>query len=227
MCQTVSRRAFSLVFGAAVVSMAAGCTKGEERAVSGRPAGDSAAVSVADGGLRSERFGFLVDLQRCTGCGNCSDACRKRNGLEDGDPDRRWIVPYRNSHRNDAYLPMACLHCEDPACARVCPAQAVFRQDDGRVVMDGERCLGCKYCFQACPYGAPRYTAQRMDKCDGCAQAGVAVGEEPFCVRACPFGALRFGSLDDLSAAKGAQGRPPVLLGEEGNPSYYVLGEKA
>ena len=66
-----------------------------------------------------------------------------------------------------------------------------------------------------------------MDKCDGCAQAGVAVGEEPFCVRACPFGALRFGSLDDLSAAKGAQGRPPVLLGEEGNPSYYVLGEKA
>ena len=73
---------------------------------------------------------------------------------------------------------------------RVCPAGAISKDAHGIVKVNPDVCIGCKYCFQACPYEVPKYNSVSMDKCDCCQGSGVAIGEDPYCVRACKFGAL-------------------------------------
>ena len=88
------------------------------------------------------------------------------------------------------------------------------------MTVDHDRCIGCKYCYQACPFGVPHYTSAGMDKCDLCLEAGVALGEAPNCVQACKFRALHFGTIDDLVAGSG--GRAKKIEASTG-PSYVLL----
>ncbi|MEC4273685.1 4Fe-4S dicluster domain-containing protein [Adlercreutzia sp. R25] len=90
------------------------------------------------------------------------------------------------------------MHCESPSCATVCPAAAISKGPGGIVTVDETRCIGCKYCYEACPFEAPRYDEVSMYKCDCCRSAGVQVGDTPYCVRACKTQALRYGQLNDL-----------------------------
>ena len=83
---------------------------------------------------------------------------------------------------------------------KVCPAGAISKRPDGIVVVNHNRCIGCKYCYQACPFGVPHYGKQGMDKCDCCLEAGIPAGDTPYCVQACMFGALKYGKLDELMA---------------------------
>jgi Fe-S-cluster-containing dehydrogenase component len=139
--------------------------------------------------------GFLLDLHRCVGCGACVLACRIENGRVEDAPWRRVLALNLRRHPGGPtyFLSVACHHCERPACLRGCPSGAYEERADGIVVHHEDRCLGCRYCEMACPFGAPRYDAERgvMSKCHLCAPR-VDEGREPASVAACPTGALRF-----------------------------------
>jgi anaerobic selenocysteine-containing dehydrogenase/Fe-S-cluster-containing dehydrogenase component len=138
---------------------------------------------------------FVIHLGRCVGCAACVLACRLENSWTSDTPWRR-VLPL-NLRRRPAgptyFLSVACHHCERPACLAACPSGAYEKRADGVVVHRAERCIGCRYCEMACPFGAPRYDAARglMTKCDLC-HARLDRGEQPACVAACPTEALGF-----------------------------------
>ncbi len=139
--------------------------------------------------------GFLLDLHRCVGCSACVIACRLENGWPAGAGWRR-VLPLNLRRHPDGptyFLSVACHHCDAPACEAACPANAYERRPDGVVLHHADRCLGCRYCEMACPFGSPRLDEGRgvMGKCDLCARR-VDAGEAPACVAACPTDALRF-----------------------------------
>jgi len=118
---------------------------------------------------------------------------------------------------------MSCMHCANPACEKVCPTGAIRkRAEDGVVLVDQSRCIGCRYCASACPFGAPQFEpGGTMIKCDMCPDR-LAEGKQPACAATCPTGALHFGTLDELaelSAGKAAQRlaattEPSLLISE-------------
>ncbi len=153
------------------------------------------------------RAGFILDLDRCVGCGACVLACRMEKGWSDETPWRR-IVPFNLDRVPGGptwHFSVACHHCEDPACLRACPSGAYERRADGIVVLDGERCLGCRYCEMACPFGAPVFDERSgiMMKCDFCHER-VDNGHSPACIAACPVGALIRLTDEDLEATSPA-----------------------
>ena len=100
------------------------------------------------------------------------------------------------------HLNISCNHCESPACVANCPTGAMYKDDDGTVQHDDEKCIGCQYCVQSCPYSVPQYLEEQkmVHKCDACYVLRQN-GEQPACVAACPMRALEFGVYDDLIAA--------------------------
>jgi anaerobic selenocysteine-containing dehydrogenase/Fe-S-cluster-containing dehydrogenase component len=138
--------------------------------------------------------GFLLDLGRCVGCGACVLACRLENGWTSENPWRRVLPLNLRRHPGGPtyFLSVACHHCERPACLAACPSRAYEQRADGIVVHHEERCIGCRYCEMACPFGAPKYDALKgvMTKCHLCHHR-LDAGERPACVAACPTEALR------------------------------------
>lgn len=158
------------------------------------------------------QYGFWMDSRVCAGCASCVEACREANGTPDGCEARRKVVLYDFDQGESRYVSVSCMHCAQPACVAVCPAGAISKRADGIVAVDQSRCIGCKYCQAACPFGAPHYTPLGMDKCDCCLGAGVKPGKDPHCVQACPARALRYGEIEDLyRQAKEAAGRVRLL----------------
>jgi formate dehydrogenase iron-sulfur subunit len=115
----------------------------------------------------------------------------------------------------------ACMHCG--SCAKVCPAKAIVQREDGIVTVDPEKCIGCHYCYQACPFDIPRYGEDgAMRKCIMCHER-VDEGKEPACVEACPTDALIFGYRDELVN----DGKERISeLAEEGNSAAYLYGRE-
>lgn len=167
------------------------------------------------------RYGFLVALSRCSGCGRCVEACRKHNGLAEDAPDRRTVSSYQRKRGRTFFISTSCMHCADPSCMKVCPAGAISKDVNGVVRVNKNVCIGCKYCFQACPYEVPRYDSAAMDKCDCCRGSGLFIEDEPYCVRACKFGALQFGPLDELMESTGGSAVP---IAQANDPSCLLLG---
>lgn len=140
------------------------------------------------------RSGFLLDLGRCVGCSACVLACRLENGWSSENPWRR-VLPLNLRRRPGGptyFLSVACHHCENPACLTACPSRAYEKRADGIVIHHEERCIGCRYCEMACPFGAPRYDTAKgvMTKCHFCHHR-LDAGDQPACVAACPTEALR------------------------------------
>lgn len=165
----------------------------------------SVAVQKPQSGARPDaQYGFLVRTDRCVDCESCVAACREANHTPEGVKARRKVERYRKANGEEVYISSSCMHCENPACAQVCPAGAISKDEGGIVKVDHDLCIGCKYCYQACPFGVPRYVAGiGMDKCDCCQEAGVALGGTPNCVNACKFRALYYGPIDELQHAFG------------------------
>jgi len=154
--------------------------------------------------------GVLCDTTRCQGCERCIAACKRENGL---GPDRpqRWqrriddLSATRLStierRPNNHYVRVQCRHCLEPACVSACLVGAMQKTPEGPVIYDQDRCMGCRYCMVACPYGIPRYDWDRavpgIRKCSLC-YPRLKRGEEPACVSACEQGVLSFGQRDDL-----------------------------
>lgn len=147
------------------------------------------------------RYGIVVDLNRCTGCFGCEIACKNENGIALGE---KWnkVIPVGPSGSFPAieqyWLPTMCQQCESAPCTHVCPTGASYRNDEGMVLIDKEKCIGCKYCMMACPYGVRSWNTQErvVEKCTLCNHL-VKAGKDPACVHNCSTKARLFGDLDD------------------------------
>ncbi len=150
------------------------------------------------------KAGILVDLTKCVGCGACTLACQEINGLPvQATPsklsDTVWTMV---SARGSVNVKRQCMHCLEPACVSVCPVRALQKTEQGPVIYDEDRCIGCRYCMLACPFGIPKYewdsALPKVQKCTMCYQKRVSQGLEPACASVCPSGALKFGDRDAL-----------------------------
>ncbi|MCW5977134.1 MAG: 4Fe-4S dicluster domain-containing protein [Bryobacteraceae bacterium] len=181
-----------------------------------------------------KRWAMVVDARKCLqkeGCQKCIEACHRMHNVPAFAEPRhevRWIWKepferafpsqenlYSQAAFRDKPFPVFCNHCDNPPCVRVCPTGATWKRDDGIVMMDWHRCIGCRYCVAACPYGSrsfnwldprPRLTQMNaefptrtkgvVEKCTFCEER-LARGEAPACVEACPEKAMVFGNLAD------------------------------
>ena len=192
--------------GACIFIVDAAHAEDEGRAEGGRETGPYAG-----------RVGFLVKPHNCLNCQACVEACRKFNKTPESRPARRHITKYEKDGEA-LFVSTSCMHCEEPACASVCPAGAIKKAEDGVVYVDKDRCIGCKYCYQACPFGVPTYSSAAMDKCDCCTLGGTRPGNAPRCAEACKFGALHFGTVDELLA----QCPDAKVVEASTKPSFYL-----
>lgn len=186
--------------------------------------------------LRGTRWAMVVDVKKCPeDCTDCITACHKGHNVPDiAEPKHEvkwvWTEEYENTFPSQYYqhLPeeikekpfmVLCNHCDNPPCVRVCPTRATFKRKDGLVLMDFHRCIGCRFCMAACPYGSrsfnwvdprkhiekinPSFPTRSMgvvEKCNFCAER-LAQGLFPLCVEACQDKALTFGALDDIHSS--------------------------
>lgn len=160
--------------------------------------------------------GFFIDTTRCAGCRTCSVACKDLNNTPKGMNFRRvieyeggtWEKDPKGFWRQDVfayYVSIGCNECADPACVKVCPVKAHYkRTEDGLVLIDQSKCIGCGACAKACPYGVPQFDEKlrKMRKCDGCV-ARTSKGGQPVCVESCPERALEFGDIEELRKKHG------------------------
>lgn len=204
------------------------------------------------------RYAMAIDLKRCVGCHTCSVACKSANNLPNdiwwnriltvgGEAMDTAAGTYPNNKME--FLPLNCQHCENPACVKACPVGATYkREEDGIVVQNYDKCIGCRYCMVACPYSGVRqfnwkkpeyhvdfavgdasatpHQYNTVEKCTFCANR-LAEGKKPACMVLCPGRARYYGDLDDPSSeiSKAIQGRSYFhLLEEKGTkPSVFYL----
>jgi formate dehydrogenase iron-sulfur subunit len=155
-------------------------------------------------------WAILTDTTLCTGCEKCVEACKSANELGK-DVARRWTrrIDDLSSTRyttiirrpGDHFVRQQCRHCLEPACASACLVGALHKTPEGPIIYDSDKCMGCRYCMMACPYGVPRYDWDKpipyVRKCTMCYQR-VRDGGQPACVEACPQQATMFGRRDVL-----------------------------
>lgn len=209
----VNRRSFLRGFCAATGACAVGATATPARATPGTRAASD------------HWMGVLVDLTKCVGCRKCEWACRKANGLSDGEPIDAYedesvfehrrrpnarhltvvnrFTPPDHDGGSPVHAKVQCMHCFEPACASACPANAYRKSSQGPVVYDPSVCIGCRYCLVACPFGMPAYSyddplTPEVRKCSMCFERIAKEGGRPECVDICPVEALTFGKRNEL-----------------------------
>lgn len=161
------------------------------------------------------QYAFFVDRDRCIKCWACQVACKQWNGIDAGTVTRRWVEEETVGtfpDCNRVFTTTSCNHCENPACVENCPVGAITKRDeDGAVVVDQQKCIGCQTCARVCPFEVPNYLPETgaMDKCDMCAACGRTPDKDlPHCVATCPTEALKWGTVEEieaLAAEKGAE----------------------
>jgi molybdopterin-containing oxidoreductase family iron-sulfur binding subunit len=183
-------------------------------------------------GFPNRKFVMVIDLARCKNALKCQAACNKNHNITG---DNAWLKVYKMQDSEDTapyWMPTTCQHCDQPACVTVCPVDATFKRKDGIVLIDNERCIGCRFCMAACPYSvrvfnwsepeqaevklemqkdgesySPDYAGHpsvksTVDKCDFCPHM-IKMGELPHCVTACPNGVFFFGDLYEDTVTNG------------------------
>lgn len=151
------------------------------------------------------QYGFYFDQSRCYGCQACSVACKDWNDIEPGP--QKWMSVYdweTGSFPNVRInlLAFACGHCDQPRCVEACASGAIFKEERyGAVLVDADKCLGARACFDACPYGSPQFADDapdsKMSKCTMCVDR-LDAGDKPLCVLSCPMRAFDFGPIEEL-----------------------------
>jgi Fe-S-cluster-containing dehydrogenase component len=206
---TISRRAFLKIAGAAGASGAAGVVGWPEEA-----------RAIREGPRWEETPAMLVDTTQCVGCRACEAACSEANGLPDPTAAagnvldagkrttdshtytvvNRYLSPGKDGTR-PAFVKTQCMHCAQPACASACLVSALEKTPQGPVVYHADRCIGCRYCMVACPFGVPKFEYEKavpyIRKCSFCMER-LDQGKPPACAQVCPSGALQFGKRKDL-----------------------------
>ena len=179
-------------------------------------------------GIAGKSFVMVIDLSRCKNLKKCQSAC---NHMHQVHPGQNWIKihPMQDAEHTASYWqPTTCMHCDEPPCVKVCPVDATFKRQDGIVLIDSDRCIGCRFCMAACPYStrvfnwedpvlptevaAQPYSCETsmpqkmgtVGKCDFCPDM-TRKGELPHCVSACPNGVFMFGDMNEDSVTNGAE----------------------
>jgi tetrathionate reductase subunit B len=191
------------------------------------PLADLAEARDTENDVSQRYFGMGIQVDKCIGCGRCVEACTAENDVP-REPFyfRTWVERYviyadgevsvdspeggsrgfppmvgNNEVLRSFFVPKLCNQCDKPPCVQVCPVGATFKTEDGVILVDSDYCIGCRYCIQACPYGA-RYLDPRTgtaDKCTFCYHR-VTQGLPPACVEVCPTEARVFGDLKALAS---------------------------
>ncbi len=179
-------------------------------------------------GIEGRKFVMVIDLGRCNNARKCIEACQKMHYQPE---EKEWLqvkLMTDNDLTGPYWFPKTCYHCDNPPCVKVCPVDATFKRDDGLVLIDNARCIGCKFCMAACPYStrvfnwfepeqpeeismckpSPETSVPSMvgtvDKCDFCPDM-VRRGNLPDCVTACPNGVFYFGDENEDIVTNGPE----------------------
>ena len=166
---------------------------------------------------------FFIDYSRCIGCEACVNACAECDTHRGTSMIHLETIERRDSVQT---APQICMHCEDPICAQVCPADAIKKTPDGVVQSSLKpRCIGCSNCVLSCPFGVPKYMGDidQMMKCDMCYDRS-SVGKKPMCATVCPSGALTYTSMEEIQRTR--QGIPVnswKFGAEEVKTKVYVM----
>lgn len=201
-------------------------------------------------GFPGRKFVMVIDLAKCKNALKCVDSCHKEHHVS---TPNAWLKVFKmqdNTNSSPYWMPMFCQHCDKPACVTVCPVDATFKRRDGIVLIDNERCIGCRFCMAACPYnvrvfnwgepvqpeiqdgfqGSPEFAGNpslkgTVDKCDFCPHA-IAKGELPHCVTACPQGVFYFGDIYEDTVTNGDETLKfsKLLKDKAGYRLYETLG---
>lgn len=141
------------------------------------------------------KVGWLIDLTKCIGCHACYTACKAENRTPLRTDWRQVIMRERGTFPTvkREFISLACNHCDQPACLKSCPVNAIRKRADGIVLIDQDKCIGCRYCVFACPYGAPRIDTDtgKVSKCTMCVHR-IDAGLRPACEATCLTGAITF-----------------------------------
>jgi len=226
----MDRRKFMKIAGVSAIGIAGGVQPASKLL-----AQDPKGVLEKAAPLHAKRWAMVIDLKKrreAEDCVDCINACNKTHNVPDFDSPKdeiKWIwkesfhhafheqeIEHTKTELKHGPVMLLCNHCNNPPCVRVCPTQATWkREDDGIVMMDWHRCIGCRYCVAACPYGSrsfnwrdprpfideitedyPTRTRGVVEKCTFCEER-LAKGQLPACVEACKQKAITFGDLED------------------------------
>jgi len=257
----VNRRGFCKLAGLGVLGLAG--TAAAKVSMIDRTAQAAGTAEIPEP-IVGKRGAMVVDLQACRreeGCNDCIAACHEVHNVpsfDDPKDEVKWIWKEKYAEafpgQHHEYMQhglqheevlVFCNHCDDPPCTRVCPTQATWKREDGIVMMDWHRCIGCRYCIVACPYGSrsfnwrdPRPHIENMqagfptrsrgvvEKCTFCDER-LAKGQLPACVEACHSNCLVFGDLEDAgSRVRDMLGRRHAIRRKPGlgtQPEVYYL----
>jgi molybdopterin-containing oxidoreductase family iron-sulfur binding subunit len=179
-------------------------------------------------GIEGRKFVMVIDLSRCKNLKKCQSACNKMHFVNEG---QNWIKVHAmqdSEHSAPYWQPTTCMHCDEPPCVKVCPVDATFKRSDGIVLIDNQRCIGCRFCMAACPYSTRVFNWEKpllpkvaedatyspetscppqigtVGKCDFCPDM-IRKGELPHCVSACPNGVFFFGDINEDAVTNGAE----------------------
>ncbi len=148
-------------------------------------------------------YAMLIDAERCTGCAACRLACQMQWQL----PPQRFYnrLEFRESGTypqvKQEIVPVQCMHCDNAPCLTVCPTSATYKRSDGLILIDHDKCIGCKYCMAACPYDVRQINEKGVpEKCRFCADYAMQ-GEIPPCASTCMNDVRTFGDVDDPNSA--------------------------
>jgi formate dehydrogenase iron-sulfur subunit len=150
----------------------------------------------------AQRKALLIDISLCIGCNSCQEGCKVENKLPAGEEKHLSLTAFTAlSEHKGRFVRHLCQHCDVPTCVSVCPVGAFTKTALGPVLYDANKCIGCRYCMQACPFHVPRYewrsTKPGIQKCNFCASR-LGRGLPTACAEACPTGATKFGDHDEL-----------------------------
>lgn len=201
-------------------------------------------------GIPGRKFVMVIDLARCKNARKCIEGCQRGHNLS---PDQEWLKVYlMKDHPNGEpyWFPRQCFHCDNPPCVKVCPVGATFKRQDNCVLVDVDRCIGCKFCVVACPYSVrifnwktppesnipkDQYSPETsvpaqigtVSKCDFCPDRS-REGKLPYCASSCPMGAIYFGDANEDAVSNGTETQRFRQLIQERSGYRYLeeLGTK-
>jgi molybdopterin-containing oxidoreductase family iron-sulfur binding subunit len=178
-------------------------------------------------GIPGRSFVMVIDLAKCKNARKCIEGCQKGHNLA---PNQEWLNVYLMKDHADAepyWFPRQCFHCDIPPCVKVCPVGATYKRQDNIVLIDSDRCIGCKFCMAACPYSVRIFNWKKppesdvpkedyspessvpaqigtVSKCDFCPDRS-REGKLPYCASGCPMGAIYFGDKNEDAVSNGTE----------------------
>ena len=178
-------------------------------------------------GIPNKKFVMVIDLARCKNARKCVEGCQKGHQLDYNEEFMKVQLLQDNEEGSPYWFPKPCFHCDEPPCVTVCPTGATFKREDGIVLIDNDRCIGCKFCITSCPYSARRFNWGHKEKfenkdipyspetsipaaegtvmkCDFCPDL-LRQGKLPYCAKSCPMGVIYFGDKNEDIVTNGEE----------------------